>query len=45
VLRHERARNHHTPWPVPIEGVLKNFLPRPMLEGGGASVYAAQVAH
>lgn len=44
LVRYNRARNYDTPWPVPIENVLKNFLPRPEIEGHGSTVYVASVA-
>ena len=43
LMRYNRAKNHGTPWPVPIERVLKNFLPRPEIEGHGSTVYASSV--
>ena len=41
LFRYNRARNFDTPWPVPIEDVLKNFIPRPEIEGDGRTVYVA----
>ena len=41
LFRYNRARNYDTPWPVPIEEVLKNFIPRPEIEGNGRTVYVA----
>ncbi len=41
LFRYNRAANRHTPWPVPIEQVLKNFIPRPEIEGHGGTVYVA----
>jgi hypothetical protein len=41
LMRYNRAQNYGTPWPVPIENVLKNFLPRPEIEGHGSTVYVS----
>ena len=42
-LRYNRACDYDTPWPVAADQVLKNFLPRPLVEGHGATRYVASV--
>ena len=39
LIRHTRHENFDTPFPFPIERVLKNFFHRPAIEDGGKTVY------
>ena len=44
LVRYTRHQNYDTPWPLPIDQVLKNFFHRPAIEDGGKTVYLHELA-